>query len=178
MNYKFFILFLGYALLYCIYVALSSIKYFLDFWSANMAGTPHGKYVTRSKGGLLELSYNFDAFFSQVPRALSVLRLRHVFCEPCEPVRLSRLPRVPQHDDAGGVQAARLQARARQVRLPSGKDQQLSGERMSPLSGPYRVARGLFWERRISHCLGASKGADIGRLGKQGGESWARKIFV
>lgn len=37
-NYKFFVLFLGYALFYCIYVALSSLRFFLLFWRGALEG--------------------------------------------------------------------------------------------------------------------------------------------
>ncbi|XP_055685929.1 palmitoyltransferase ZDHHC20-B isoform X3 [Lutzomyia longipalpis] len=37
-NYKFFILFLGYALTFCLYVALSSLPYFLQFWQGELEG--------------------------------------------------------------------------------------------------------------------------------------------
>lgn len=38
-NYKFFILFLGYALLYCLYISLSSLKYFILFWEVSVHRT-------------------------------------------------------------------------------------------------------------------------------------------
>ena len=41
-NYKFFVLFLAYAVVYCMYVALSTLKYFLLFWSIESTHT-YGK---------------------------------------------------------------------------------------------------------------------------------------
>lgn len=38
-NYKFFILFLGYALTYCLYVAATTLKYFLQFWTTSVSST-------------------------------------------------------------------------------------------------------------------------------------------
>jgi len=43
-NYKFFILFLGYALLYCIYLAGCTFKYFIQFWSGELQDHGSGKF--------------------------------------------------------------------------------------------------------------------------------------
>ncbi|KAK2715524.1 palmitoyltransferase ZDHHC15B-like isoform X2 [Artemia franciscana] len=42
-NYKFFILFLGYAALYCIYVSLTSLPFFIAFWKNQVEAGP-GKF--------------------------------------------------------------------------------------------------------------------------------------
>ncbi|XP_052282205.1 palmitoyltransferase ZDHHC15B-like isoform X2 [Dreissena polymorpha] len=42
-TYKFFVMFLGYALLYCLFVAVTSLKYFIQFWSGGV-GNNMGKF--------------------------------------------------------------------------------------------------------------------------------------
>ena len=44
-NYKFFVLFLLYGLLYCVFVALSSLKYFLRFWTHSMGSEGEGNHL-------------------------------------------------------------------------------------------------------------------------------------
>ncbi|XP_066999359.1 palmitoyltransferase ZDHHC20-B isoform X3 [Anabrus simplex] len=36
LNYKFFILFLGYALLYCLFIAFTTLSYFISFWKGDL----------------------------------------------------------------------------------------------------------------------------------------------
>jgi len=43
-NYKFFILFLFYGFFYCVYVALSSFKYFLEFWASTFDAPGQSKF--------------------------------------------------------------------------------------------------------------------------------------
>ena len=43
-NYKFFILFLGYALCYCVFLAACTLQYFLMFWTDQLEQRGAGKF--------------------------------------------------------------------------------------------------------------------------------------
>jgi len=43
-NYKFFILFLGWALVFCTYIAGTSLEYFILFWQSINGATPNGRF--------------------------------------------------------------------------------------------------------------------------------------
>ncbi|MCL4144299.1 UNVERIFIED_CONTAM: hypothetical protein GTU68_014136, partial [Idotea baltica] len=42
-NYKFFVLFLGYALIYCLFIASTTLEYFIKFWTDQL-NTASGKF--------------------------------------------------------------------------------------------------------------------------------------
>jgi len=43
-NYKFFILFLGYAFLYCFVIFCITVRYFIEFWRGGWEGPMEGKF--------------------------------------------------------------------------------------------------------------------------------------
>ncbi|KAG1690699.1 Palmitoyltransferase ZDHHC2 [Nymphon striatum] len=43
-NYKFFVLFLGYSLLYCLYIALTTLQFFVKFWKNELRDAGSGRF--------------------------------------------------------------------------------------------------------------------------------------
>ncbi|XP_022184414.1 palmitoyltransferase ZDHHC15B isoform X3 [Nilaparvata lugens] len=72
-NYKFFILFLAYALLYCIFITLTSLRYFIMFWKA----LKHGE-----KGELIGMG-RFHILFLFFIAAMFAISLVSLFIYHC-----------------------------------------------------------------------------------------------
>ncbi|CAF1258400.1 unnamed protein product [Rotaria magnacalcarata] len=70
-NYKFFVLFLGWALLFCTYVAATSLEYFIVFWQGIANARGDGGDST-SPGGKFHLLF---LFFASIMFAISVSSL-------------------------------------------------------------------------------------------------------
>ncbi|GAV03633.1 hypothetical protein RvY_14029 [Ramazzottius varieornatus] len=67
-NYKFFILFLGYAMAYCLYISLTDLQYFIKFWQDKLSGDGGGKF------------HILFLFFVSTMFAVSVLTLLSYHC--------------------------------------------------------------------------------------------------
>jgi len=61
-NYKFFVLFLFYGFVYCIFVSLSTAKYFLQFWYRSFESTVYSQCLGQSKFHILFLFFVSSMF--------------------------------------------------------------------------------------------------------------------
>ncbi|CAF1502885.1 unnamed protein product [Didymodactylos carnosus] len=74
-NYKFFILFLGYALIFCIYVAATSIEYFIKFWQNVTSPQQDTSSLSTSGAPSAGKFHLLFLFFASVMFAVSVSTL-------------------------------------------------------------------------------------------------------
>ncbi|KAK0088196.1 hypothetical protein PV325_012863 [Microctonus aethiopoides] len=58
-NYKFFILFLAYALLYCVFIAVTTLQYFIQFWKFRRPYEKNFKYTYQSVINIAKLPEAF-----------------------------------------------------------------------------------------------------------------------
>lgn len=97
-NYKFFLLFLSYAFLYCVYIALSSLNYFILFWRDSLVGV--GKF------------HVMFLFFVSAMFSVSLVSLLgyHVYLVLCNQSTLetSRAPIFQSGPDRKGFSMGRL----------------------------------------------------------------------
>ena len=70
-NYKYFVQFLGYALLLCAFAALTDLQYFINFWTVCSSWS-------LSIAPLAGQRALVDARLQQIPHSLPVLRVGHV----------------------------------------------------------------------------------------------------
>lgn len=92
-NYKYFILFLGYALLYCLYIAFTTVMYMELIWSVSGREVRFG----RSFGPFTSIKLSFSGQGRRpVPYFVPVLRFADVCHQFGEPVRVPLLSGAAQ----------------------------------------------------------------------------------
>ncbi|KAG9342423.1 hypothetical protein JZ751_016425 [Albula glossodonta] len=62
-NYKFFVLFLGYSVLYCMFITATDVRYFILFWTVEAFRAPAFRHGTDKNGFSLGLSKNIRQVF-------------------------------------------------------------------------------------------------------------------
>lgn len=84
-NYKFFILFLGYSLIYCLFISLSSLEYFILFWKVTILvlRCVCQYYTVSCWQGRLEGNGRFHILFLFFVALMFAISLISLFCYHC-----------------------------------------------------------------------------------------------